>query len=148
MTEKQKFRLINDRVRDNAMKELFRAPEGYVVTIAPPTRSSEQNAKLHAILHDLARSNLTWAGKRRKLEEWKQIMVSAHSVATGSGGEVIPGVEGEFVAIRESTAHMSVSRASSLIEYLLAFCAENGVELTETERGGFLEAQERWRGAA
>jgi hypothetical protein len=142
MSEKQKFRLVNERVRSNAMQALHMAPEGHVVTIAPPTRSLEQNAKLHAILTDLARSGMKWAGKRRTMEEWKAIVISGHAVATGAGGEVIPGIEGEFVAIRESSAHMNVSRAASLIEYLLAFCAEQGIELTETHRGGFLDERD------
>jgi hypothetical protein len=141
MTDKQKFRLVNDVVRGNAMQALYQAPDGYVVRIEPPNRSNAQNAKLHAILSDLANSDMTWAGKRRTMEEWKAIIISGHAVATGSGGEVIPGIEGEFVAIRESSAHMGVARAASLIEYLLAFCATNGVELTETMRGGFMDGR-------
>lgn len=139
MTVRKIFILVNDRVRANAMAALAAAPEDYVVTIAPKTRSSEQNALLHAMLTDLARSHVTWAGKRRTMEEWKALIISGHSVATKHGGEVIPGVEGEFVAIRESSARMSVSRAASLIEYLTAFCVSNGVELRETRRGGFYD---------
>lgn len=112
------------------------------VTIAPEQRSSDQNAFFHSICSDLAKSELKFAGKRRSLEEWKVLLVSGHAVATGTQGEVIPGIEGEFVAIRESTAKMSVARASSLIEYALAYCAMNGVEITETRKGGFLEERE------
>lgn len=137
--EKQTFVLINDRVRNNAMAALMRAPADYSVVISQKTRSSDQNAKLHAMLTDLAKSPVMWAGKRRSVEEWKALIISGHAVATGSGGEVIPGIEGEFVAIRESSARMSVSRAASLIEYLLAFCTQNNVELHKTDRGGFME---------
>lgn len=137
--EKSTFILISDRVRSNAMAALIKASDHSVVTIGPAKRSSEQNAKLHAILTDLARSPLTWAGKRRTVDEWKALVISAHSVATKSGGEVIPGIEGEFVAIRESSANMTVGRAASLITYLIAFCDTNGVELKETRRGGFLD---------
>ena len=139
MDDKKTFVLISDRVRHNAMAALMSAPAGYSVRIAPKTRSVDQNAKLHAMLTDLARSPVTWAGKRRTLDEWKAIIISGHSVATGAGGEVIPGIEGEFVAIRESSASMSVRRAASLIEYLTAFCVSNNVELRETMRGGFYE---------
>jgi len=136
---KHTFTLISDLVRKNALAEVYHAPAGYVVTVSEPKRSTDQNAKLHALLSDLAKSPLTWAGKRRTLDEWKMLMVSAHSVATQHPGEVIPGIEGEFVAIRESTASMGVARASSLIEYVLAFCVSNGVELHDTERGGWLQ---------
>lgn len=135
----QYFTLRNDHIRRNAIAAIMEAPDNARVTIADAQRSGDQNAKLHALLNDLANSQLQWAGKRRTLDEWKMLMVSAHAVATGEGGEVIPGIEGEFVAIRESTARMSVARASSLIEYITAFCVSNGVELHDTMKGGFWE---------
>ncbi len=135
--DRKTFYLINDRVRANAIEMVRAASPESVVTVSPKTRTNEQNAKLHAMLSDLARSDLTWAGKRRTMEEWKALMISAHAVATNNGGEVIPGIEGEFVAIRESSAQMSVSRAASLIEYLSAFCATHGVEMRDTSDGGW-----------
>lgn len=139
MTDRRAFFLATDRVRSNALEAVRSAPSGYVVTVAEPTRSNEQNAKLHALLSDLAKSPVQWFGKRRKAEEWKVLMISAHAVATDNRGEVIPGIEGEMVAIRESSASMGVRRAASLIEYVLAFCISNGVELKETKAGGFYD---------
>lgn len=139
--DKRTFYLISSRVRDNALAAVNEAEPGAIVSVSPPKRSLEQNAKLHAILTDLARSPLTWAGKRRTVEEWKMLAVSAHAVATKEAGEIIPGLEGEFVAIRESTAQMSVKRASSLIEYLISFCLAHDVPLKETIEGGFLDGQ-------
>lgn len=140
------FTLRSDLIRHNAISAILNAPNNSRVTIADAQRSSDQNAMLHALLSDLARSPVEWAGKRRKLEEWKVLMVSAHAVATAqtpdeARGEVVPGIEGEFVSLRESTARMSVGRASSLIEYVLAFCVGQGVELRDTKRGGFWEDQ-------
>ncbi len=93
-------------------------------------RSLDQNAKFHAICSDLSKSKIEWAGKRRTAAQWKVLLVSGHAVATKETAEVVPGLEGEFINIRESTALMSVSRGSSLIEYALAFCAQNEVHLT------------------
>jgi hypothetical protein len=138
-TEKRRFLLISDQVRHNAITAVMRADEGSAVTVGPATRSLDQNAKFHAICTDLAKSPLLWAGKRRAADEWKVLLVSGHTKATEGEVEFVPGLEGEFVNIRESTARMSVSRASSLIEYAIAFCESNGVELTETMRGGFYE---------
>ena len=92
-------------------------------------RNLDQNAKFHAICHDLSKSGLKWAGKERTTEEWKALLVSGHAVATGRGGEVVPGIEGEFVSIRESTAQMSKARSSSLIEYATAFAVSSGIEV-------------------
>jgi hypothetical protein len=136
-----RFILVNDTVRRNAARAVMDAPADHVVTIAARTRSLDQNAKLHAMLTDLSKSPVNWAGKRRSVDQWKAIIISGHAVATGQGGEVIPGIEGEFVAIRESSAQMSVKRSASLIEYLMAFCATHDVELNETRRGGFLQEQ-------
>jgi hypothetical protein len=99
--------------------------------ITPATRTGEQNAKFHALCSDLAKSGLPFAGKPRDAAQWKVLLVSGHAVATKEGSEVIPGIEGEFVNIRESTALMSKARGSSLIEYSLAFCAEHGVATQE-----------------
>lgn len=139
MAEPSAFTLISPLVRSNALDAVRAAPDGWRVKVAPPLRSDDQNSKFHAILSDLAASPVTWAGKRRTVDEWKAIVISGHSVATGTGGEVIPGMEGEFVAIRESSARMGVARAASLITYLLAFCDSNGIELTATTSGGFIE---------
>jgi len=142
-TERQRFILINDRVRHNAMAALMAAHPGDTVTVAPPTRSTDQNAMFHAICGDIAKSGREWAGKKRDLAEWKVLLVSAHTKATDGEVEIVPGLEGEFVNIRESTARMSVSRAASLITYALAFCDTNGIPLTETRKQGFLDAEAR-----
>jgi len=70
---------------------------------------------------------------------WKVLLISGHAAATGDGNEVVPGLEGEFVNIRESSANMGVRRAASLLTYVLAYCDTNGIPLTETRSGGYLE---------
>lgn len=138
-TQRQRYILINERVRQNAIAAIMSAENGSAVTVGPATRSLDQNAKFHAICSDLAKSHLMWAGKRRNADEWKVLLVSAHTKATEGEVEFVPGIEGEFVNIRESTARMSVSRAASLITYALAFCDTHGVDLHETIKGGFHE---------
>jgi hypothetical protein len=139
VTDKKTFHLVNQRVRDNAMNALFDAPDNYVVTISEQTRSSDQNAMFHAICGDIAKSGHLFIGKPRKPEVWKVLLISAHAAATSEGSEVVPGLEGEFVNIRESSALMSVRRAASLITYTLAYCDTNGIPLTETRKGGWLD---------
>lgn len=137
------FHLISETVRRNCISAILNAPDGYSVVIAERKRSGLQNNMFHALCEDIAKSGMKWAGKERNAADWKALLVSAHSVATGEGGEVIPGIEGEFVAIRESTSRMRVSRATSLIEYVMAFCALNEIELKETQKGGFMELTHR-----
>lgn len=133
------FILANDRVRAAAEEALRNAPADFSVTLAPRTRSNDQNAMFHAICDDIAKSGHLFAGKPRSASVWKVLLISGHAAATGDGNEVVPGLEGEFVNIRESSARMSVKRAKSLIDYTLAYCDMNGIELRETKRGGFFE---------
>lgn len=107
---------------------VMQAPDGWAVVVKEPRRNADQNAKFHAICSDLAKSGLQWAGKQRTADQWKVLLVSGHATATKEGAEMVPGLEGEFVNVRESTALMSVKRSSSLIEYALAFCAMQGLE--------------------
>ena len=130
---KQIFILAHQQARRNAIAAIEAAPENYRVEIRQRTRSLDQNAKFHAICFDLARAGIEWAGKQRTTDEWKVLLVSAHAVATKEGAEIVPGLEGEFVNIRESTARMTKARSSSLIEYATAWCALNGAQLSETD---------------
>lgn len=123
MTEQKRFTLVHKHAREGALRAVGEAPEGWVVRVQPPTRNGEQNAKFHAICSDLAKAGVPWAGKPRTAAEWKVLLISGHAAATKEGFEVVPGLEGEFVSIRESSALMSIKRASSLIEYSQAFAA-------------------------
>lgn len=132
---KQFFVLAHANARRNAEKAVADAQDGYSVTISPPKRSNDQNSKFHALCSDIARSGAQWAGKRREADEWKVLLVSGHAVATKEGCEIVPGLENEFVAIRESTASMSKARGSSLIEYAVAFAAMHDIKITYREPG-------------
>lgn len=127
----RKFVLVHDMARQRALDAVRQAPAGHEVVVKEPTRNADQNAKFHAICGDIARAGVLWAGKKRTAAQWKVLLVSGHATATKEGSEMVPGLEGEFVNIRESTALMSVRRSSSLIEYTLAFCAAHEVRLTE-----------------
>lgn len=128
---KQTFVMAHDLARARAVEAVKAAPAGYAVTVAEPRRNADQNAKFHAMCTDLAKSGMEWRGKRRNADQWKVLLVSGHAIATKEGAEMEIGIEGEFVNLRESTALMSVKRSSSLIEYTIAFCAMQGVRLSD-----------------
>ncbi len=137
---KASIRLLNAQVGHVAFTALWNDIKPWLiaghrlsVSVKAETRSSEQNAKFHAICDDIAKSGATWAGKPRSAAEWKVLLVSGHAVATKEGADVVPGLEGEFINLRESTALMSVRRSSSLIEYAIAWCAQAGVRLSVKE---------------
>lgn len=123
-----RYILVHAEARRRAVQAVQDAPHGYAVIVKPATRSLEMNAKFHAMCGEIARSGITWAGKPRTADQWKVLLVSGHAVATGEGSDMLPGIEGEFVNLRESTALMSKKRGSSLIEYTQAFMAANEVK--------------------
>ena len=130
MSQPRLFVLVNEAVRARCAEYIARvAPDGWVIKAGPPSRTLDQNAKFHAICEDMEKAGAAWAGKPRDAKQWKVLLVSGHAIATGEGAEIVPGLENEFVNIRESTAAMSKRRGSSLIEYALAYCARNGIAL-------------------
>ena len=126
---KRIYKITGEASRQAIKREADAAPIGHVVTIAEPNRNLEQSAKFHAMCGDIARQK-PFAGQMRKPEQWKVLLVSGHAVATKQGSEMVPGLEGEWCNLRESTASMGVKRMSSLIEYVIAYCAENGIMLS------------------
>ena len=123
------FFLVHDLARANACKAVMAAEQGMVVTIRKPNRTLDQNAKFHAMCDDIAKAGVQWFGRARSAEEWKVLLVSAHAAATGRGCEMVQGLEGELVQVRESTAAMTKDRSSSLIEYTIAWAAKQGISL-------------------
>jgi hypothetical protein len=135
--DKKQFFLRSNQVRLNCLefiRELQTDDKNpLVVKIQPMTRSLEQNAKLHAMLSDISKQ-CEFNGKKRNIDTWKVIMVSAHKIATGEKAEMAIGLEGEVINLRESTAQMSVKRLASLIEYVQAWGVENGVKFNDNWR--------------
>lgn len=135
MSNKRHYKLVHAEARRRAALDCQQAPDGWVVTVSEPTRNGEQNSKFHAICSDVARQ-AEFMGKKRTALQWKVLFISGHAMATGIGAEIVPGLEGEFVNIRESSASMSVKRMCSLIEYVLAWCSDKDVRFSE----GYLDA--------
>lgn len=128
--ERQRYHLINESVRANALNAVKSAPDKFIIDIRKPTRKLSQNAKFHAMVADIARQ-VQWSDKWLKPEQWKVLLISGHAVATKQEADVLPGLEGEYVNIRESSAQMSVKRMASLIEYTTAWAIGQGVRFTD-----------------
>lgn len=135
MSATQKFkRFVNLRNRREVMAlawemsgTLLEGHDEIVIEVRERTRTDEQNAKLHAMLQDIAQQ-ATWQGDKLDLYGWKNLFVSGHTVATRAPYKLVMGLEGELVNVREKTSEMGVRRLASLIEYVAAWAAENGVK--------------------
>lgn len=131
---KQTLMIRDERIRQNVINiiQSLQTDKDRPVTIriSDYKRNLDQNAKFHAMLGDIA-AQVHWCGKKMKPEQWKVLLISGHAVATKQEAEVVPGIEGEYVNIRESSAEMSIKRMASLIEYTTAWAVGQGVKFTE-----------------
>lgn len=126
----QTFILAHDQARQGAVRAVQQAEAGKVVKITDARRGEDQSARFHAMCGDVAKQ-AKWCGRKLTLAQWKVLFISGHSVVTGAGADVVPGLENEYVNIREATSQMGVKRMASLIEYVSAWGANNGVEFKE-----------------
>lgn len=98
-------------------------PVGTVVRIMPEGRSLSQNDKLWALLTDVSRAKPQ--GLEYPPEIWKSLFMSAFGIEC----KVIEGLAGEAVPAGFHSSRMSKQQMSELIEFIHAWCAENGTIL-------------------
>lgn len=127
MATKGIYVLSQYKARERAFDHLANSPDNTVVIFKEPTRTIDQNARLHSAIREIADSGFTWAGRKLSEDQWKVLLVSGHAIATGHEADIVPGIEHEIVNLRESTAAMSIGRLSSLLEYIDAFRAEHDI---------------------
>lgn len=128
---KRFFILAHELARRNTMQAVLEAPTGYVVEIKPPNRSLEQNAKLHALIGDIAKE-VIWANKEQSVETWKRLLTAAWLRARGEPVEMLPSIDGHGVDIVfRPTSKLTVEEMSEFIEYVQAWAVEQGIEICQ-----------------
>lgn len=126
--------LTGEAARKAAHREVDAALLGWEFKVGPKKRGLNSNAALHATLTDVSKQ-LDYFGRKRSKNVWKGIFVSGWEIATGRKPEILPGLEGEFINIRESTTDLSDQEIASLIEYITAYGIANGVLFKAREEG-------------
>lgn len=121
MSDKRHFIFAHDVARRQAAAWCMNAPLGYHCRIDPPTRSLEANAKMWAMLHEVA-VQVDWHGRKLSADEWKIIFSAALKKQ-----EVLPGIDGGFVAMGQSTSQMTKREMCDLITIIEAFGAQHDV---------------------
>jgi len=127
--EKQTYLLRNSSVKQNCITAIQQLPTDsdrpLQITIQEDTRSLAQNRMLWACLHDVS-SQVVWYGKKLDSESWKHIFS-----ASLKGQETVPGINGGFVILGQSTSKMRVSEMRDLITIIHAFGAEQNVRFSD-----------------
>jgi hypothetical protein len=126
---KKPFHLVHDNARLMAVREVQRAPYGYMVTVGEPTRSLAANAAQWPYLQAFA-DQLEWPvnGKMCKLtpDEWKDILTAAFQQETA---RLAMGLDGGVVMLGQRTSKFSKKKFSEWMEFLIATAADRGVKV-------------------
>jgi hypothetical protein len=96
------------------------------------SKSREQEEKYHAIIGDIAKQ-AQHMGHKWDAESWKRLMVDKYLRETGfMNSPIIPNLDGTgIIQLGFQTRKFSKEQASEFVEFLLAWCADNGIELKE-----------------
>jgi hypothetical protein len=130
MTALRLFVLAHDQARAGVGEFANAAPDGTVVEFKEPTRTLEQNARMWAMLGDIAKQvqwpvdgDLCWL----IADEWKQIL----SAAMKRELRIARGVDGGQVILAPRTSRMTKRELSDLMEVIAAFGAAREVVWSE-----------------
>lgn len=109
------------------IKPWLLAGHGIEVEVRKARRSTEQNARMWAMLSDVSRQ-VDWYGQRLSAEEWKHVFS-----ASLKRQKVVPGLDGGFVVLGQSTSQMSKAELGELMDLIEAFGAQKGVRFSAPE---------------
>lgn len=126
--DKTTIKLVGGEQRLRAAQAIHRAPDDWVVTIAPPTRTLDQNALLWAALSDIAHAKPD--GREMTAEQWK----CAFMDAAGFRPEFVPALEGSgFICLGYKSSRLSKAEFSDLVETIFEFGARKGVQWSDPQ---------------
>jgi len=109
--------------RDRASAWVRSAPWGTRITFQEAKRSSDQNAKMWAMLTEVARQ-VKWHGQRLSADDWKLVFLAALKAEL----RIVPNLDGTgFVQLGRSSSDLSVSEMADLLDLIAAFGARQGV---------------------
>jgi len=103
----------------------FKAPPGAVCNIREATRTGDQNAKMWAMLSDVARSKPE--GRRHTADVWKALMMNA----CGHTVQFEIGLNGEPFPVGFRTSSLSKSQMSDLIEFIYEYGSRHEVKWSD-----------------
>lgn len=134
MSERLTLRLLEPVQAHKAMatawthcKPWLVAGHALVLEVRKDTRSLEQNRRLWSLLSDLAQQ-VVWHGNKLTAEEWKCVMS-----ASLQRQKVVPGLDGGFVVLGQSTSKMTRAEMAELQELIEAFGAQQNVRFKVRE---------------
>jgi hypothetical protein len=110
--------------RQKAKLEIDLAPDGWVAFTREPTRSDEQNRKLHAMIEDLRQQ----VDDQFSKEDWKLRLMQGLRNET----RFLPELEGKgLFPVGQKTSLLSKSQFSTLIELIFEYGGKHNVQWSD-----------------
>ena len=124
------YLILSQSTRERAHHWVDQAPDGSRLEFRQPKRSLPQNAKMWAMLTEVA-CQKEHCGRRYTADEWKALFMHA----LGRETRFIPALDGQgFLPLGQSSSELSKVEMTELIEFIIAWGAQNGVVFSdETE---------------
>ena len=117
--------LIDAPRRQRACELVLKAPAGFVMSIAEPKRTNEQNDKMWAMLGEVSTAKPD--GRHWTPQQWKAAFMD------GCGHQPVyqESLEGGgFICTGYKSSRLKVAEMSDLIESIYEYCARKGVQLS------------------
>jgi len=105
------------------VKPMLVAGHRLILDVKPEKRSDAQNRRLWAMLGEVSKQ-VDWYGQKMSAEDWKTMFTAALKRE-----RVVPGINGGFVVLGQSTSKMTKAEMCELQELIEAFAAEREVKL-------------------
>lgn len=121
--------LWSDASREKAATWARQSPNGTRVEFKETKRTLPQNDRMWAMLTDIAQQ-VSWHGLKLTPDDWKLIMLDALKREV----RMVPNIDGNgFVSLGRSSADLSKSEMSDLIELIAMFGAKHSVKFGDLQ---------------
>lgn len=123
---KRTFALVHDNARLMAVREVQKAPEGYVVTVGEPSRTLDQNAAQWPYLEAWVQGKeacINGQMVKATPDDWKDILTGAYN-----GETRMAAFDGKVIMLPQRTSKMGKKVFGEWMEFLIAVTAQAGLE--------------------
>lgn len=105
-----------------------------ILEISEENRSDPQNKKYHAIIGQIAKQ-AEHAGAKWDTESWKRLLIDQWAKDTGRGrGDLVASLDGgDVIQLGLQSRKFTKAEGADFIEWLLAWSAQNGIDVKEPE---------------
>lgn len=119
--------ILKDRATRHATALIVNSlPLGTKVQIGEESRTARQNRAIHGLIGQIMKQRPEHRGIRMSMEAYKAVFMHA----LGQEITMLPSLDGTgFVPVGLSTSALSVQRFNELVEYVLAWAAQEGLTI-------------------